>query len=96
MTSTSGDTTIRFHSDTPAIVCGECGYRTAKVASLVDATGETVGTVIACLPCRERERAHAANAARMAARHGKSAVPHQRCAPNSRPLGGARPVSAVR
>lgn len=87
MTSTSGDTTIRFHSDVPAIVCGECGYRTARVASLVDPAGAVVGTVIACLPCRERERARAAAAARLAARPGRAGVPRQRCAPAARPAG---------
>ena len=81
--SASGDSSIRFHRDAPAIVCGECGFRTARVASLVDATGEDTGTVVVCVPCREHERARAAAVTRRAGnRVGRPAVPSRgRCAP---------------
>ncbi len=95
MTSTSGDTTVKFRPDAPPIVCGECGFRTARIAALLDPSGAETGTAVVCLPCRERERARTAGAAGAAAtaaarraagrpaHHG--AVPRQRSAPAPTP-----------
>lgn len=79
MTSRHGDTTITFHPDVPAIVCGECGFRTARIASLTGTEGQPTATVIVCLPCRERERVHTATSRARAA--GRAVVPGQRRAP---------------
>lgn len=84
--SASGAGSIRFHGDAPAIVCGECGFRTARVASLVDPAGKAAGTVVVCVACQERERAHAASAARRAAERAarQAALPRGRHAPVAR------------
>ncbi|PRX43434.1 hypothetical protein B0I33_11552 [Prauserella shujinwangii] len=55
MVPIASGTTIRF-TEAPAVVCGECGYRTARVAELTDESGHTTGSAVVCLPCRERER----------------------------------------
>ncbi|EID52421.1 hypothetical protein SacxiDRAFT_0138 [Saccharomonospora xinjiangensis XJ-54] len=83
--SASGEPTIRIHGDAPAIVCGECGFRTARIASVIDVHGDDAGTVVVCLPCQERERVRAASAARRAAARAT--------APSA---GGGRPPSHPR
>ncbi|EHR60971.1 hypothetical protein SaccyDRAFT_2079 [Saccharomonospora cyanea NA-134] len=82
----SGERSIRFHGDAPAIVCGECGFRTARVASLLDSAGRDAGTVVVCVACQERERAHAASAARRAAERAarQTVLPRGRRAPVTR------------
>ena len=90
MTSTAGDKRVRFHPDAPAIVCGECGFRTARIASLIDTDGEETGTVIVCLPCRERERARASVAAARRTRIRPAPLPRQRSAPSNHTSGPIR------
>lgn len=85
MTSTAGDKGVRFRPDAPAFVCGECGFRTARIASLIDTDGQEAGTVIVCLPCRERERVRVSTAstARRTTIRRPAPLPRQRSGPLS-------------
>jgi hypothetical protein len=85
VTSTAGDKGVRFRPDAPAFVCGECGFRTARIASLIDTDGQEAGTVIVCLPCRERERVRVSTAstARRTTIRRPAPLPRQRSGPLS-------------
>ena len=71
---------VQFSTDCPPVNCTSCGHRSARIASLVSASGTTLGKAVICPNCdrphRHRHDGHRHGSVRSLAEARLATVTH--------------------